>query len=250
MVRPSAFAAAALLCALSFPAAAEPEIRIHGATTVTYGLIEPNKEKIEKLAGVTLAVLPSSTSRGLADLAQGKADIAMLAEPLDAIAARMNAKLPGSIDTDVLVGKHVGDAYVQFIVHPSNPLQRLSKEQLASLFSGRTRNWSDLGGAKIPVLLVGEPTSSPHRMISEALAISYDPELRAVQNTNQTAIVVMQAPGALSYISTAHDLPERRKLKVLESDLRLPLALYLVFRKDASIEVKKVVQAAAAVAGK
>jgi phosphate transport system substrate-binding protein len=249
MVRPSAFAVAAFVCALSFQVAAD-EIRIHGATTVTYGLIKPNKEKIEKLASVTLAILPSSTSRGLVDLVQGKADIAMLAEPLEMIAASMNAKQPGSVDTEVLIGKHVGDAYVLFIVHPSNPLQRLSKDQLARLFSGRARNWSDVGGTKIPVLLVGEPTSSPHRVISEALSISYDPELRAVQNTNQTAIVVMQAPGALSYISTAHELPERNRLKVLESEVRLPLALYLAFRKDAPIEVKKVVQAAAAIAGK
>jgi hypothetical protein len=43
-------------------------------------------------------VLPSSTSHGLANLVQGKADIAMLAEPLATIAARMNGKRPGFID--------------------------------------------------------------------------------------------------------------------------------------------------------
>jgi hypothetical protein len=66
-----------------------------------------------------------------------------------------------------------------------------------------------------------------------------------VQNTNQTAIVVAQAPGALSYISTAHDLPERGKLKVVNSEVKLPLALYLAFRKNASDEVKKVIEATA-----
>jgi hypothetical protein len=54
----------------------------------------------------------------------------------------------------------------------------------------------------------------------------------------------MQAPGALSYISTAHDIPERPKLKVVDSDVRLPLVLYLAYRKDASNDVKKVVDAA------
>ena len=92
------------------------------------------------------------------------------------------------------------------------------------------------------------PTSSPHKLVAEALAISYAPDLRVVQNTNQTAVIVAQAPGALSYISTAHDLPERSKLKVVESDVKLPLALYLAFRKDAPAEVKKVVDTAASVA--
>src|SRR6185369_13757340 len=131
-------------------------------------------------------------------------------------------------------GQHVADAYVQFIVHPSNPLKTLTNDQLAGLFSGRIQSWSEIGGPNLPVLVVGEPTSSPHRMIAEALGIAYAPGLRAVQNTNQTAIIVAQAPGAISYISTAHDLPIRDKLKVVQSDVRLPLALHLAFRKDAS----------------
>jgi phosphate transport system substrate-binding protein len=236
----AAFAAAA--------SSASAEIRVNGATTVTYGLMKPNKEKIEQITGTTLAILPSSTTRGLTDLAQGRADIAMLAEPLESAAESVNQKQPGTVKTEELVGTHVGDAYVQFIVHPTNPLKTLTKAQLAGLFSGKVKNWSELGGPNLPVLLVGEPTSSPHKMIADALAISYPSDIRVVQNTNQTAVVVAQAPGALSYISTAHDLPERSKLKVLESDVRLPLALYLAFRKDAPAEVKKVVETAASVA--
>jgi phosphate transport system substrate-binding protein len=226
------------------------EVRINGATTVTFGLMKPNKERIEQKTGLTLAILPSSTTRGLTDLTQGRADIAMLAEPLETAADSVNQKQSGAVKVEDLVGRHVGNAYVQFIVHPTNPVQSLSKQQLAGLFSGKTKNWSELGGPNLPVLLIGEPTSSPHKMIREALGISYGPDLRVVQNTNQTAVIVAQAPGALSYISTAHDLPERSKLKVVDSDVKLPLALYLAFRKDASADVKKVVEAAAAVAGK
>lgn len=233
------------MLALSGPGYAD--VRVHGATTVTYGLMRPQKAKIEQLAGVELSILPSSTSHGLADLAQGKADIAMLAEPLDSAAESLNRKEPGLVNRSELVGRHVGDAFVQFIVHPSNPVQKLSKAQLAELFSGKIKNWSELGGGNLPVLLVGEPTSSPHKMIKEALGISYGPDLRVVQNTSQTAIVVAQAPGAISYISTAHDVPERGKLKVVESELKLPLQLYLAYRKDSSELVKQVVEAARSV---
>jgi hypothetical protein len=58
---------------------------------------------------------------------------------------------------------------------------------------------------------------------------------------------VAQAPGALSNISTAHDLPDRTKFKVVETELELRLQLYLAFRKDAPEHVKKVVDAAASV---
>ena len=172
----------------------------------------------------------------------------MLAEPLETAAASVNQKQPGTVRPADLVSTHVGNAYVQFIIHPTNPTQRLSKAQLAGLFSGKIKNWSELGGANLPVLLIGEPTSSPHRIIADALAISYSSDLRVVQNTNQTAVIVAQAPGALSYISTAHDLPERAKLKVVDTELKLPLALYLAFQKDAPVEVKKVVEVAASIA--
>ena len=241
-----ALLAALMLALVSSPALAD--VRVHGATTVTFGLMKPYKDAIEKKAGVALSILPSSTTRGLSDLAQGRADIAMLAEPLETAAESVNRKQPGTVKLEELIGRHVGNAFVQFIVHPSNPVQKLSKAQLASLFSGKVKNWIEVGGPDRPVLLIGEPTSSPHKLIAEALAIDYAADIRAVQNTNQTAVVVAQAPGALSYISTAHDLPERSRLKVVDSEVKLPLALYLAFRKDAPDDVKKVIEAAASIA--
>jgi phosphate transport system substrate-binding protein len=243
-----AFAAILLLAQATLPASAE--VKVHGATTVTYGLMKPQQAQIEKISGTKLTILPSSTSRGLTDLAEGKADIAMLAEPVQTAAESLNKKQPGAVKIEEFQDNLVGNAFIQFVVHPSNPVKSLTKAQLAGLFSGQIKNWSEVGGPSQPVLLVGEPTSSPHKMIADALAIQYAPGLRVVQNTNQVAIIVAQAPSAFGYISTAHDIPERDKLKVIESDVKLPLALYLAYRKNASEEVMKVVKAAASVATK
>jgi hypothetical protein len=38
-------------------------------------------------------------------------------------------------------------------------------------------------------------------------------------------------------------VPEREKLKVLETDLKLPLRLYLAYRRDARDEVMRVIEA-------
>jgi hypothetical protein len=56
---------------------------------------------------------------------------------------------------------------------------------------------------------------------------------------------VAQAPGALANISTAHDVPERNRLRVIETDVRIPLHLYVAIRKDAREEVKRVLEATA-----
>jgi hypothetical protein len=67
--------------------------------------------------------------------------------------------------------------------------------------------------------------------------------LRIVQNTNQAATIVAQALGAIGNISTAHDVAERDKLRVLETEIKLPLHLYIAYRKDARDEVMRVVEA-------
>lgn len=236
-----------LMFVLSSPAWAD--VKVHGSTTVAFALMKLHKAEIEQLAGVEITVLPSSSTHGLADLVEGRADIVMLTEPLEATAVATNTKQPGLINPADYIGRHVGDAFVQFIVHPSNPIQKLTRAQLAGLYSGEIKNWSEIGGNNQTVMIVGQPTSPTYRMIKESLAISYAPDLRAVQNTNQTPIIVVQAPGALGNISTAHDVPERSKFKVLETPLKLPLHLYLVIRKDAPEHVKRVVDAAASLGG-
>jgi phosphate transport system substrate-binding protein len=233
------FAMSLLLCS-----PAHAEVKVYGATTVAFGLMNPQKAAIEKLSGAQLTILPSSTGHGLGDLAKGNADIAMLAEPLESAAEAVNKKIPNLVNLADFANRHVGDAFVQFIVHPSNPVTSLSKGQLANLYSGKTKNWAELGGDDVPVLVVVEPTSSPYRMIKDELAISYTPAVTVVQNTNQTAVVVAQARGAISNISTAHGMPERSQFKVLSTEVKLPLHLYLAFRKDAGREVMRVIEAA------
>src|ERR1700693_6375600 len=86
------------------------DVKVHGATTVAFGLMNPQKAKIEELAGVVLAILPSSTSHGLADLVQGTTDIAMLAEPLESAAAALNKLEPGRVNLADYIGREVGTA--------------------------------------------------------------------------------------------------------------------------------------------
>jgi phosphate transport system substrate-binding protein len=233
----------ALSVALAPLAVLAADIRVRGSTTVADGLLKPEEIRIEKLSGTSLDILPNSTSRGLVDLVEGRADIAMLAEPLDGLAGVLNAKQPGSVSTSQFDDTVVGHADVIFIVHPKNPIRQLSRDQLADLFAGKIHNWLELGGNDQPVLLVGEPTSTPHRLVRDALNISYASDMRVVQNTNQTAIIVAQAPGAISYLSDLHATPPG-SVVTIATDVQLHLPLHLVTRRDASQEVKRVVEAA------
>ena len=122
-IRATAGALAFAVVTLLLSSTARADVKVHGATTVAFGLMKPNEAKIEQLTGIRITVLPSSTLHGLTDLVQGRADIAMLSEPVEIAAESLNAKQPGLVNQADYVGRHVGDALVQFIVYPSNPVQ-------------------------------------------------------------------------------------------------------------------------------
>jgi phosphate transport system substrate-binding protein len=46
------------------------------------------------------------------------------------------------------------------VTHSSNPVQELTAEQLAGIFSGQIRNWSELGGADRPINIISYDPSS------------------------------------------------------------------------------------------
>jgi hypothetical protein len=98
----------------------------------------------------------------------------------------------------------------------------------------------------LPMFVLSSPAWADVK-VHGAMATSYAPDLHIVYNANQIAIIVVQAPGALGNISTAHDVPERSKFKVVETALKLPLHLYLAIRKVAPKQ--RVVDAAASLGG-
>ena len=52
---------------------------------------------------------------------------------------------------------------IAVIVHPANPVHDMTIEQIAHLFTGQTRTWSDVRGNSSPVHLIGRPPSSGTR---------------------------------------------------------------------------------------
>ena len=46
------------------------------------------------------------------------------------------------------------------VVNPENPVKDLSLDQLAAIYSGKVRNWKELGGQDGPIVVISRDTSS------------------------------------------------------------------------------------------
>ncbi len=93
---------------------------------------------------------------------------------------------------------------IAIIVHPSNPVQNLSLEQIRQIFAGRIRNWKELGGLANPMVLVTREEGSGTREAFQKMVMGKEEiSLESLVQDSNGAIrqVVASDPNAVGYIS-------------------------------------------------
>jgi len=104
---------------------------------------------------LSIAVTGGGSGTGIAALINGTVDIANASRRMkdkEVTAAQENGIEP--VEHTVAI-----DA-LAVIVHPDNPVGRLTIDQLADIFSGRVTNWQGVGGNDAPIILLSRETNS------------------------------------------------------------------------------------------
>ncbi|MDH3594691.1 MAG: substrate-binding domain-containing protein [Rhodospirillales bacterium] len=242
-----AFAALGAALSLGLPTdATAGAVSIHGSTTVDTTLIQPYKSKIEKNSKQSLKVVANGSGSGLLDLIAGKAQIAMISAPLDAVIAKLNHKNPDAVpDGSVFVPHMVGAARVAFVVHKSNPVKSLTQKQLAGILAGRIKNWKEVGGKNAPIVVMAEQEGGGARSMVEKTLL-YGGDIRATlkEADNGAADVppmVAKDPNALGITMEAKSNSIVNKLR---TDKAIQQPLILVTIGEPAPNLAKVIDAA------
>jgi len=128
---------------------------IKGSTTVlpiTLKAIEAYK----KIApGVGISVDGSGSGNGIKALLDGSCDIANSSRAMKKEEFTKAAASKGKI-------KEIIVAYDMIvpIVHPTNKVKNLTKEQLKGIYDGSIKDWSEIGGDKGKIVVISRDTSS------------------------------------------------------------------------------------------
>ena len=117
-------------------------IQLSGSSTVGPLIDEIGKRYEKENPGVRVEVQTGGSSRGIADAANGLADIGMSSRALKESEKKGRQSWPIAMDG------------VCFIVHQSNSVGELSKSQLLSIIRGETKNWQDVGGQDQPIVFI------------------------------------------------------------------------------------------------
>jgi phosphate transport system substrate-binding protein len=113
-------------------------------------------ERYREIApSVSIAVTGGGSGTGIASLINGTVDIANASREMkedEIAAAQANGINP--IEFTVAI-----DA-LAIVVHPANPVDKLTIDQLSDIFTGRITNWREVGGKDTPIILVSRETNS------------------------------------------------------------------------------------------
>ena len=114
-----------------------------GASTIAPLAAEIGKRFEERNPGVRVDVQTGGSSRGLNDARKGLADIGMVSRPLGA-------------DEKDLHAFPIANDGVTIILHKSNAVADLTKEQVVGIYTRKIENWKEVGGKDAPITVVNK----------------------------------------------------------------------------------------------
>jgi phosphate transport system substrate-binding protein len=146
------------------------------------------------------------TATGFEGLAAGRCDIAMASRAIREDEERRMAALGTTMLTSPATEHEIGLDGVAVIVHPNNLLFALQLSQLADVFSGKVRDWSQLGGQPGPIHVLrrdehsGTYDTFQHLVLGEG---GFSPNAQRFDDNSLLADAVASDPAAIGFVGLA-----------------------------------------------
>ncbi len=167
---------------------------------------------------VRISVTGGGSGTGIAALINGTVDIANASrqmKPEEIEAAGANGISP----VEFVVAR---DA-IAVVVHPSNPVDALTFQQISDIYTGKITNWQEVGGEDRPIVLLSRESNSGTyvyflenvvRMGDERNDLLFSPGTLLMPSSEGITSEVSQNPNAIGYDGLGYVTPEQKVVVV------------------------------------
>ncbi|MGE5344217.1 MAG: phosphate ABC transporter substrate-binding protein [Candidatus Omnitrophota bacterium] len=109
------------------------------------------------------------------------------------------------------------------VVNPQNPVSQLTIDELADVFSGKIKNWNELGGNNLPIVILSrEVNSGTHVYFKEHVLRKgnpqgkeeFAPQALLLPSSQAIADEVSQNPSAIGYYGMGYITTKEKALKI------------------------------------
>ncbi len=204
-------------CVCSVHAESKMSLQIEGSTTVGPIADAFASQFKEKFPDLDITVKKTGSSDGAAALIDNRCDIAIMSRFMKP------EEFKKAVGNNVMPVAHVvAIDGVCVVVHPSNPVKELSTEQVRDIYTGKIKNWKQVGGVDMPIVVISRDTSSGtyetfHKMVMDKKDMSSSVEY--VNSNPQAHARVRNTREAIGYVGIGF---LDKKVKAIKLDGVIP----------------------------
>ena len=227
----------------SVPTRAET-LELIGASTVAREIIAPLAEPFKKSTNVEIKLHAVGTGKGMIALFQGKAKAAMTSESLeDALYTTQQVAQKEGIALSVppnLSMTRLGQNRLMVIVHRDNPVVALTRTQIKDIFTGKIRNWKELGGDDMPIQAITSVLGNAIRTVIQRRVMdgeAYQAGIRETGIPGEAIPIVAGEKGAVAVVSLSGWSGQFANTHAINTpELSHPLGLVTIGPPDARMQ--------------
>ena len=162
----------------------------------------------EKDSYVRISVTGGGSGTGIASLINGGIDIADSSRKIKPEELQ-KANDNGAAAIEIPIARDT----LSVIVNPSNPIDKLTIEELSKIFLGNITNWKELGGADSVITLYGRQSTSGTYVyfMEEVVKGDYSPKMRSMEGNQAIVDAVSQDKTGIGYTGVGYVMDENRK---------------------------------------
>jgi phosphate transport system substrate-binding protein len=167
---------------------------------------------------VRISVTGGGSGTGIAAMINGTVDIANASREMkgEEIAA---AQANGIYPVEYVVAY---DA-IAVVVHPSNPVDHLTLQQISDIYTGQITNWQEIGGRNSPIVLLSRESNSGTyiyflenviRLGDKESTLLFSPETLLMPSSEGISVEVRQNPNAIGYDGLGYVTTDQKILAI------------------------------------
>jgi phosphate transport system substrate-binding protein len=156
---------------------------------------------MKKNPGVNIAVTGGGSGTGIAALINKQTDIANSSRELSS-KEEESAKGAGVNPFRIVVATDGLSA----IVHPENPVKKLTLEQLRKIFKGEITSWNQVGGKNAKISLYGRQSNSGTFVFFREFVVKadYSPHMKSMNGNAQIAEGIKKDKDGIGYVAVGY----------------------------------------------
>ena len=195
-------------------------ITIKGSDTMVHLVSSLAEAYMKKYKGEQISVTGGGSGTGIAALINGTTDICASSRDM-----QQKEKDEASSKGINVVEKVIAYDGLVVIVHPDNPVKELTMAQIKDIFTGKVKNWKELGGPDQKITALSRESNSGTYVFFQEHVLNkenFDPSVKLMPASSAIAQSISQDKWSVGYLGLGYTKEAKVKIINVKKDENSP----------------------------